>query len=229
MGGDYLISVPIPQTRRLSKVYRLAANEFLERLKLARPWLGAMLLRDKAGLAGIDMEVRWRTDRDSEQGADQVIAWTLDAGNQGISYPGEEQQVLHWNVGQPINLLLLRWAKGGTQRPVNDPLQADLRVSGLEAEWQYLGPWSLLRLMSAHVSMQRQPNADYTDFPLSLAVPVHAPQDEENQAVMFVRLSLMSQGGKAPLSIQPLPVQAPRSPFGYGPRSVVDANVGRNP
>ncbi|MDY7560403.1 type VI secretion protein IcmF/TssM N-terminal domain-containing protein [Pseudomonas sp. CCC3.2] len=207
---------------------RLAANEFLERLKQARPWLGAMLLRDKAGLVGIDMEVRWRTDRDSEHGADQVIAWTLGAGNQGIGYPGEEQQVLHWNVGQPISLML-RWAKSGTQQPVNDPLQADLRVSGLEAEWQYQGPWSLLRLMGAHVSTQRQPNMDYTDFPLSLEVPVHAPQNEENQTLMFVRLSLMSQGGKAPLSIQPLPVQAPRSPYGYAPRAIVDAGTGSNP
>lgn len=204
---------------------RLAANEFLDRLKLARPWLGAMLLRDKAGLVGFDMEVRWRTDRDSEHGADQVIAWSLDAGNQGISFPGEEQQVLHWNIGQPINLSL-RWAKSGTQQPVNDPLQADLLVNGLEAEWQYLGPWSLLRFMSAHVSSQRQPNMDYTDFPLALQVPVHAPLDEESQASMFVRLSLMSQGGKAPLSIQPLPVQAPRSPYGFVPRAIVEAATG---
>lgn len=30
---------------------------------------------------------------------------------------------------------------------------------------------------------------------------------------MFLRLSLMSLGGKTPLSIQPLPVRAPQSPF----------------
>ncbi|MCV4286381.1 type VI secretion system protein ImpL [Pseudomonas capsici] len=205
---------------------RAAAVEFLERLKLARPWLGALLMRDKAGLVGADMEIQWRTDRDSERGADQVINWKLVSGNREISYPGQAQQVLHWNVGQPLSLIL-RWARDGTQRPVNDPLQSDLRVNGLEAEWQYLGPWSLLRLMSAHVSVQRQPNVDYTEFPLSLEVPVHAPANEENQALMFVRLSLMSQGGKAPLSIQPLPVQAPRSPFGSAPRSVVDAGVYR--
>ncbi|MFJ4142857.1 type VI secretion system protein [Pseudomonas sp. NPDC089734] len=205
---------------------RAAAVEFLERLKLARPWLGALLLRDKAGLMGADMDIQWRTDRDSERGADQVISWKLISGNRDISYPGQAEQVLHWNVGQPLSLVL-RWARDGTQRPVNDPLQPDLRVSGLEAEWQYLGPWSLLRLMSAHVSMQRQPNVDYTEFPLSLEVPVHAPANEENQALMFLRLSLMSQGGKVPLSIQPLPVQAPRSPFGSAPRSVVDAGVYR--
>lgn len=203
---------------------RAAAGEFLERLRLARPWLGALLVRDKAGLVGADMEVRWRTDRDSERGADQVISWKLIAGNQAISYPGDTSNVLHWSVGQPVSLIL-RWARDGTQRPVNDPLQPDLRVGGLEAEWQYIGPWALLRLMGAHVSMQRQPNMDYTEFPLSLEVPVHAPAGEGNQTLMFVRLSLMSQGSKAPLSIQPLPTLAPRSPFGSAPRSVAAMEV----
>ncbi|MDU9389024.1 type VI secretion system protein [Pseudomonas sp. zfem002] len=200
---------------------RAAAGEFLDRIALARPWLGAMLVRDKAGLSGIDLEVTWRTDRDSERGADQVIAWTLGSGVREIVWPGDEQ-VLHWSVGQPLNLRL-RWARDGTQRPVNDPLQQQLHVSGLEAEWQYQGPWALLRMMAAHSSMLRQPNVDYTEFPLSLEVPVHAQPEEDNQTQMFLRLSLMSQGGKAPLSIHPLPVQAPHSPFGYTPRSVADS------
>ena len=177
-------------------------------------------MRDKAGLSGLDMEVQWRTDRDSERGADQVIAWTLGAGNREIAHPGGEQ-VLHWSVGQPLSLRL-RWARDGTQRPVNDPSQQQLHVSGLEAEWQYQGPWALLRMINDHSSMLRQPNVDYTEFPLGLEVPVHAQPEEENQTLMFLRISLMSQGGKAPLSLHPLPVQAPLSPFGYAPRSVAD-------
>ena len=175
-------------------------------------------MRDKAGLSGIDMEVTWRTDRDSERGADQVIAWTLGTGNREIVYPGDDQ-VLHWSLGQTLNLRL-RWARDGTQRPVNDPVQQQLHVNGLEAEWQYQGPWALLRMMAAHSSMLRQPNVDYTEFPLRLEVPVHAQPEEDNQTQMFLRLSLMSQGGKAPLSIHPLPVQAPLSQLGYAPRAV---------
>lgn len=219
-----LIDQRLPQAREglglLASRDRAAATEFLDRLALARPWLGAMLMRDKAGLSGLDMEVQWRTDRDSERGADQVIAWTLGAGNREIAHPGDEQ-VLHWSVGQPLSLRL-RWARDGTQRPVNDPSQQQLHVSGLEAEWQYQGPWALLRMINDHSSMLRQPNVDYTEFPLGLEVPVHAQPEEENQTLMFLRISLMSQGGKAPLSLHPLPVQAPLSPFGYAPRSVAD-------
>jgi len=201
---------------------RLAAADFLNRLKQARGWLGSLFLRDKAGVVGVDMDVRWRTDRESERGADQVIDWRLSAGNQQINYPGDEQQRLRWTVGQSVKLAL-RWAKNGTQRPVNDPQQPDLGVADLQAEWEYTGPWSLLRLMRSHVSTQRQPNSDYTDFPLTLEVPVHALADEENQTMMFLRLSLMTQGAKLPLSIQPLPVRAPRTPFAFVPGSMASA------
>ncbi|WP_210639167.1 type VI secretion protein IcmF/TssM N-terminal domain-containing protein [Pseudomonas sp. Tri1] len=193
---------------------RLAAEDFLNRLKQASTWLGPLFVRDKSGILGVEMDVRWRTDRDEERGADQVIAWGLNAGNQQISYPGGAQQNLRWMVGQPVRLTL-RWARNGYQRPANDPLQPNLVVRDLEAGWEYQGPWSLLRLMRSLVSVQRQPNVDYTDFPLTLQLPVTAQTQASTaqQTLMFLRLSLMSQGSKLPLSIPPLPTRAPRSPF----------------
>jgi len=199
---------------------RLAAEDFLNRLKQAGTWLGPLFVRDKSGILGVEMDVRWRTDRDEERGADQVIAWGLTAGNQQINYPGDAQQNLRWMVGQPVRLTL-RWARNGYQRPANDPLQPNLVVRDLEAGWEYEGPWSLLRLMRSQVSVQRQPNIDYTDFPLTLQLPVTAQTQARTaqQTLMFVRLSLMSQGSKLPLSIPPLPTRAPRSPFMAGPSS----------
>ncbi|MDU9034644.1 type VI secretion system protein ImpL [Pseudomonas corrugata] len=203
---------------------RLAAENFLNRLKQAGTWLGPLFVRDKSGILGVEMDVRWRTDRNEERGADQVIAWGLNAGNQQINYPGDAQQNLRWMVGQPVRLTL-RWARNGYQRPANDPLQPNLVVRDLEAGWEYQGPWALLRLMRSLVSVQRQPNVDYTDFPLTLQLPVTgqipslSPAQAQLQArttqqtMMFMRLSLMSQGSKLPLSMPPLPTQAPRSPF----------------
>jgi type VI secretion system protein ImpL len=170
------------------------------------------------------MDVRWRTDREEERGADQVIAWGLNAGNQQISYPGEAQQNLRWMVGQPVRLTL-RWARNGSRRPVNDPLQPNLVIRDLEAGWEYGGPWSLLRLMRSHQSMQRQPSMDYTDFPLTLHLPVTALTNTEEPTQMFMRLSLMTQGSKLPLSIQPLPTRAPRSPFmSTGSTAAIETN-----
>ncbi|MGE1172549.1 type VI secretion system protein [Pseudomonas sp. BW7P1] len=193
---------------------RLAAEDFLNRLKQASLWLTPLFVRDKSGILGVEMDVRWRTDREDERGADQVIAGGLLAGSQQINYPAAEQPNLRWMVGQPIRLTL-RWARNGRERPVNDPLQPNLVVRDMEAGWEYGGPWSLLRLMRAHFSVQRQPSMDYTDFPLTLRLPVTALNDSVTSEFtrMFVRLSLMSQGSKLPLSIPPLPTRAPRSPF----------------
>lgn len=194
---------------------RVAAADFLNRLKQASTWLAPLFVRDKSGILGVELDVRWRTDRDDEKGADQVIAGGLLAGNQQINYPVPgEQANLRWMVGQPIRLTL-RWARNGKERPVNDPLQPNLVVRDLEAGWEYGGPWSLLRMMRAHFSVQRQPSMDYTEFPLALRLPVTASSDSVTSEFtrMFVRLSLMSQGSKLPLSIAPLPTRAPRSPF----------------
>ncbi|SFX65832.1 type VI secretion protein IcmF/TssM N-terminal domain-containing protein [Azotobacter vinelandii] len=191
---------------------RQAAQDFLLRLKQASGWLGALLLRDKNGLQGLDAEVRWRTDRADERGADQVIAWLLQAGRQEIAYPGDDPQRLRWTQGEPVRLVL-RWAKNGSQRPVNDPLQPSLAVADREAGWEYTGPWALLRLMRTHIAVQRQSYVDYTDFPLTFQLPVYGAYSSDSRAILFMRVSLMTQGGKAPLSIQPLPVRAPRSPF----------------
>ncbi|TBW36690.1 type VI secretion system protein ImpL [Azotobacter chroococcum] len=195
---------------------RQAAQDFLLRLKQAAGWLGPLLLRDKNGLRGLDVEVRWRTDREDERGADQVIAWSMQAGRQEIAYPGDDLQRLRWTQGEPLRLVL-RWAKNGSLRPVNDPLQPSLAVADFEAGWEYTGPWALLRLMRTHVAVQRQPDVDYTDFPLTFQLPVYGTYSSDSRATMFMRVSLMTQGGKAPLSIQPLPVRAPRSPFATPP------------
>lgn len=188
------------------------AQDFLQRLQQSRAWLGALLLRDKSGVTGVDLDVRWRTDRDQERGADQVIAWGLDTGNQQLVYPGGEQPALRWNIGEPLRLTL-RWAKNSDQRPVSDPSQPSLAVNDLQAGWEYEGPWALLRLMRSHDAAQRQPTVDYTEFPLSLQLPVHGQAATDNLARLYVRVSLMSQGSKVPLSIQPLPWRAPSSPY----------------
>ncbi|PTS84371.1 type VI secretion system protein ImpL [Pseudomonas sp. HMWF032] len=191
---------------------RLAAQDFLSRMKQARSWLGPLLIRDKSGVLGVELEVRWRTDREEERGADQVIAWTIRGASQKLGYPGDSGERLRWLVGDPLQLAL-RWARDSNQRPASDPLQPSMAVNELEAGWEYQGAWSLLRLLRTHVIPQRLLNMDYTDFPLTLQVPVRGTLDANESAQMFMRLSLLSQGSKLPLAIQPLPVVAPSSPF----------------
>lgn len=189
-----------------------AALAFLEHLQQARVWLDPLFQRDQDGIKGIDLDVRWRTDREAERGADQVIQWALLSGSQQIRYPGENNLRLRWTLGQPVKLLL-RWAKDAAQKPADDPQQSALAVFEYEAGWEYEGPWALLRLLRAHVAFERLPTIDYSETPLAFQLPVRAHSSGDNHALMFMRIALMNASGKSPLAIAPLPVKAPASPF----------------
>ncbi len=188
------------------------ARDFLGRLRQIRPWLGALLLRGSPDQAGIDLEVQWRIHREGETGGDQVIAWNFYAGARRIGYPDGTSRRLRWYLGEPV-WLQLRWAKDSPQRPLIDPRQPEMTVSGLEAGWKYEGPWALLRLLRAHATAEYPPGGEYSDFPLVLHLPVGDAIGKSRQARMFVLFSLISRDEKVSLSIPPLPVKAPPSPF----------------
>jgi type VI secretion system protein ImpL len=189
-----------------------AALDFLNHLQQARVWLDPLFQRDQDGIKGIDMDVRWRTDREAELGADQVIEWSLSSGSQQIRYPADDTHRLRWTLDQPVKLLL-RWAKNATQKPADDPLQPALAVFEYEAGWEYQGPWALLRMLRGHVAFERIPTINYSETPLAFRLPVYAPYSVENHALMFVRIALMNPSGKSPLALTPLPFKAPISPF----------------
>lgn len=192
-----------------------AARRFLDAAKSARAWLGPMFIRDNGGpWQGVDLEVRWRTDREHEQAADQVIEWTLASSGQRLRYPSGDGQRLHWNVGQPLTLTL-RWAKESQQAPVEDPAQGGLTVFERLASWNYGGQWALLRLLRENSSPLRSSSLDgFNDVSVMLALPVRNPAGlGSGNAQMFMRLSLQAPGGKSGLSVSGLPYTAPPSPF----------------
>jgi type VI secretion system protein ImpL len=189
------------------------AAEFLFTLQNARAWLGPLLLRDKEGLRGLDLEVRWRTDRDEERGADQVIDWSLATGAREVGYPAEGVSHANWTVGEPVRLAL-RWAKGSAQRPIDDPRQSALAVADLQASWSYEGTWALLRFIRANQANDHFTTLDGGDRPLALQLPLRSLARSDSSALMFMRVSLKAIGGKQPLTLSPLPTSVPASPYG---------------
>lgn len=190
------------------------ARQFLLKLQNARLWLGPLLIRDKEGLRGLDVEVRWRTDREEERGADQVIDWSLAVGQRVFNYPEQSISRVTWTVGEPVSLTLL-WAKGSSQRPLDDSSQPALAVEDLRASWSYQGPWALLRLIHANQASNYFTSFDDTDRPLALQLPLRSLARTDSNALMFIRLSLKTVGGKLALSPSALPVSVPASPYGY--------------
>lgn len=189
-----------------------AAIAFLESLLQAKAWLTPMLLGDKDATRGVDVEVRWRTDRQEERRADQLISWALYSDVRSIHFPGSPIGQLRWGIGDSVKLIL-RWATGSTQRPLTDPRQAAMAVFETEAGWEYEGSWALLRFIRDHQAYQRLPAQDLNDRPLAFQVPTQSSVPGETTTLAFIRISLMGVGSKQPLMLTPLPTSAPMSPF----------------
>jgi type VI secretion system protein ImpL len=189
-----------------------AAINFLNHLQQSRVWLDPLFKHDQDGIKGIDLDVRWRTDREAEVGANQVIQWSLLSGSRQISYPSEDSLRLRWTLGQPVKLQL-RWAKNAAQSPANDPLQPALAVFDYEAGWEYEGPWALLRLLRTHIALERLPTINYSEMPLAFHLPVYAPDSGDSHARIFMPVAIPNASGKSPLAIAPLPIKAPAAPF----------------
>lgn len=189
-----------------------AAIAFLESLQQAEVWLSPLLIGDKDATRGVDVEVRWRTDRQEERRADQLIDWSLYVDGRSISFPGNPIGQLRWTLGEPVKLVL-RWATGSTQRPLEDPRQAALAIYETEAGWQYEGAWALLRFIRDHQAYERLPTQDLSDRPLAFQVLTRSAVPGETSMLAFIRVSLMGVGSKQPLMLTPLPTSAPLSPF----------------
>lgn len=190
-----------------------AARRFIESIQAARVWLGPLFVRENGGpWQGVDVGVSWRTDREREKGADQVIEWTLASPALKVTYPGGAAR-WHWSVGQPVTLTL-RWAKDAPQSPLYDPMQPGLSVFERIASWSYDGPWSLLRMMRDNrVGAALSESGESGDIPLMLSLPVHNPGGGNAAARMFLRLTLSATGGKTSFGASNLPYRAPASPF----------------
>ncbi|WP_293938119.1 type VI secretion system protein [Iodobacter sp.] len=196
-----------------------AARLYLQGLQNARELLGPLLLRgtvEQPQPLGVDIDVQWRSDKDKEQGADQVIEWSLGLGAQRLRYPQGERAKLRWLLGQPVTFAL-RWAKDSPRLPAEDALQSDLMVSEQTAEWRYGGAWSLLRFLRNHQAPAGMVFQDEFAYPaLLFSLPIHGPSKDNPHAQMFARFGISAVGAKTLLPlhlINALPLKAPASPF----------------
>ncbi|UTH75141.1 type VI secretion system protein [Chromobacterium sp. IIBBL 290-4] len=200
----------------------LAARRFLEQARYAQSWLAPLFARDNSGAwQGVDLDLRWRTDRERERAADQVIEWTWSAGGSRTSYPAASTSRVHWAVGQPVTLTL-RWAKDSAQAPADDAAQRGLSVFDRIASWSYDGQWAMLRLMRDNQAPSNIAGRN-GDWALMLNLPVrNADGAGLSHARMFLRLAPTTKGG---IAAGTLPYFAPPSPYRSDERAAANINV----
>lgn len=179
-----------------------AQQMFLDQIRAAKPLLAALLDEE-----GVEVGVTWRTRRQHEIGADQIIDWRLIIQNQANSYPLGNKNNLRWRPGQPVTVEL-RWASGSQQDPVADASQSNLSVTNKLAQWHYGDRWALLRWLRQQQSPLLRKDGTSIKEELALTVPVKQVIGQE-EAKVFLQVGLLPAKGKNYLAVGPLPVSAP--------------------
>ncbi|WP_322044072.1 type VI secretion system protein [Paraburkholderia sp. J67] len=182
------------------------AQQFLDTLAHAKPWLDALVARGADGrYTGMQVAVDWRVDRGEEEGADQVIEWSLASGTQTLGFPSTDATPLRWSPGTPASLTL-RWAKNSSWQPMQDAAQPTLTTNGRAAIWSVGDSWALLRLVRLHAGGMSE--ADGSAARMLLSVPVRDGHGANQTARMYMRVTFLANG-KTPLDYPELPYTAP--------------------
>lgn len=150
--------------------------------------------------------------------SNQLIAWTMHAGDNAVSWPGHATP-LSWAIGQPVSLDL-QWADLSRYTPLPDASQPDLTVDGYQAEYQAGGAWALLRMLDKHKSGSTStdalnPNQQLLQFQLPVLAGPAASNGQratqKAQLYLTVTLSSVDPSSKAvvPLTVPAFPRAAP--------------------
>lgn len=160
----------------------------IRQLAAAQPLLSALVSPD-----GVVVRVNWRTQRNQEAGADQIVDWQLSGNQQTLTWPGGDSADLHWRSGDNLTFSL-RWAVNSAWRPVPDAAVAGLSVAGDTARWRWQGTWSLLRM----TDQQRVGGALAQPVPLRFSLPVSDGQ-QRSRATVNIQFALLNAQDNAPL------------------------------
>lgn len=130
--------------------------------------------------APISLDVGFRALPADSPYSNQMIHWSLQAGNSSASWPGSAT-IASWNIGDPVSLDL-QWADLSRYRPLPAADQPDLHVNGYHSVFQAGGAWALLRLRDLHKSGGGTNALDPAQQLLQFQVPVWQPAGAGAQA-----------------------------------------------
>lgn len=160
----------------------------IRQLAAAQPLLSALISPD-----GVVVRVNWRTERNQEAGADQIVDWQLNGNQQTLTWPGGSRADLHWRSGDNLTFSL-RWAANSAWRPVPETAVVGLSVAGETVRWHWQGAWALLRM----IDQQRVGGALAQPVPLRFSLPVSDGR-QRSQTTVNIQFSLLNAQDNTPL------------------------------
>jgi type VI secretion system protein ImpL len=196
-----------------------AARKFIGDMAAVRGFFAPFLDAEKPVPApSFDVEATFRILREREIEGDQIIAWTLQVGDQTVTNRDKSKK-LRWTVGDPLRLSL-RWANEAPRIPMLPSPQRGVSVTDRTVSYNYTNQWSLVSAL-----IERRAPADllpdYADLqPVTLSLSIFTQQvlaDGKGEGKpfgepsrVFLRVTPLAPGTTQPLEPPRFPVRAPR-------------------
>jgi hypothetical protein len=218
---DVIEAEPLqPRLRTLLGTAGDDAAEFLDRLAAARQVLQPMLADTPADAPlTLEADVDFRPNPSLEAPGDQVLEWTLDAGDQHLSSL-DGTHVLDWSYGQPLKIVL-RWAHAAAQAAASTDAP---KMREVMAAWNYTDPWALLAFLHQQDAARdpgvpapaRQPETVLMTMPRQRNPAAAGVPAESDVARLFLRLRLATvirmpgqPDKRVAVTLPPFPATAP--------------------
>jgi len=183
-------------------------NAFLKTIAMARPLVSGGS-KDPNPILGAT--VRFRTNRSHENLGDRIAGWSLQVGQQNITYrqPSDDTPLLVWQWGDPVTLTV-RYANNAPEMPAKVNSSMAAQVKDDTVIYKYNDPWSLFALMRDHPPTPVDaPNQYALSIPnVSSTTSAARPPD----TVVYLQIDLLPAGAKAgaaTLSLPTFPYLAP--------------------
>lgn len=193
-----------------------AVRRFMSDMADVRTLIAPFLADPKTyPVPALDLQIDFRVNRAMEQGANQIIRWTLTIGDGGAGSQtlaeGNPKPVGNWAMGKPVTLRL-DWANNSPSVPLSVSVADSFFafVEGRSLTYQYRNLWSLILLLRDNPSSPRE--VPETLKLIARTQPADAGSTATTDPVQaFVRVTLLdpTSGGKTQVFLPNFPAQAP--------------------
>lgn len=189
-------------------------RQFLDEMSAVRRFFAPFLDAQKPDAApSFDIEASFRTIRQQEVAADQIIEWSLNVDRESVNNR-DKKPVLRWTVGKPVTVTL-RWANDAPRVPVLGPTARGVSLKDRSVVYEYNNRWALLTALAENAAPPEMlPRYDEEDAgTLGFRIftkPVAGGEAGTVPTQVFMRLALLAPGTTNPVDVPRFPRVAPK-------------------
>jgi len=189
-------------------------HQFLDEMSSVRAFFAPFLDAQKPDLEpAFDIEASFRTARQQEVDADQIIGWSLGVGDETVTNR-DKKPMLRWSVGKEVRLTL-RWANDAPRVPVPSSLARGASVRDRTVVYEYNNRWSLLTALAENAAppevLPRYDDEEQVTLGFRVFTkPVAGGSPGNVPTQVFMRLAVLAPGTTQPIDVPHFPRIAPK-------------------